>query len=1499
MRRNRAFWCYASAVCALLTLLSLTSLTFAQGSPQIDPQTGADELPNAAPKVIKRLNDSLQKFYEGTDDIGQKAKKIGEGAGRFIDENGTTQTYNIGSDGEYQYDGPMRHPFADGKDPQATQEYVEDSKAALNNETFSGCFEEKEVVKETNPEFTTPCDKNCPEFVRLKPIFSGRCEECKPGPLEPDCYRQHHYVSEYYFPMYETRIFPGRAMGSFDVEGSYLSGPDKRSDLSLASTKQKAMTGQAYQQQVKDVLTRALGQEAEEFLNDPETFPDYQWYNPSLDWMAHDGVQPADGTPYSFHELTYQTNVHRVATRLQPQGRISRIMGYRLENKCFWQTLDDPSKEVIAAASYGDAEGNKNYPLLSMFAQETRNLPEGEGEEAARQTLLPGGENMYQVVEKIEPTSWGLPYEFSNLIPSLRMSEWGEGKNNSSWMQDLQKVGVYPKNLHPRDYVYYGLSLAPFNAAHYNAFHDPLYAAIGNGVSFYFVASLPGGNPKRRALWYTRYLGRHGSHSGYTATGTEIQDDLVFTDKFSMVYPPLKEGSPRKGTHCIRPENISRVEAQNDDDSSIHTKDGNWYNISHTLRTRFPLEGKKAMNQAQEVRLIFWEKRVACYCELCGRTQGCWTLNDGDMKEDNFYGTKPFVGPTARTRSTARSISTDSSIAPSLTAVGAKSFDTDNTTSRLSDSTGGLVANAGDAANLLAMGATFGTGLGGLFNNLGGGLNPLAALGGAIPGIGPGLNPLGGLGNNNLNPLGGVVPNFGGMNPGMPGFINALLTLGMSPAFAAAWKDTQKAAVNPAPVGQAMPGLILRYPGLDTGLHGSLPGLSPQIPRIPQVPLPQMFNLQWLLQLIMACLQSLGGGGGARVRADDLATLQLYRVAPLEAASGMSKLVAEPLEKVFACRGSNCSYGLAGNMSPAMPEKERVSRRIACAAVDAAKGLYNCSTPLEAQGSSRTARTADEKNRMAYTTSGCANGMCGMDAPVANGFVNNFDIVSYGPGGMTDLNPGMWGNQPFANNPLGNVLGGGAGGLGQGLPGGGMGGLGGLGALGGLGGGMGGGGMACLMLPLSMLGGIGGQIGSIVGLSTLGGLAFLQGLGNLGNGALLGGLLNNPMGMMALLQGGLGGLGGLNGVGLGFLSAFAGLNILQTLGNGGLQALLSNPMGLLALTGGLAGLGGANGALLGVLGGVGGLSMLQSLGQGGLQGLLSNPMGLMMLSGGLAGIGGAGGVMQGLMAGMSGINALAAISNGGLQGLMSNPMAMMMLAGSMGQAGSYVGMGLGAASLLGTAAGTGLGIGNGALLQAITQNPASMALMTQFIISAAQGGGSVNPANFTNPYSYNSNINSYTYPSSNNPSVNPYNYNLPVNPVNVTPTLNNTNNYNVPANPYNVAPAITTANSSNNSIGNLFDAASAGSAIAPTIGGTLAGTSAAGTYSRSASNSTPANALARSERSRFFSEAPNSGPKQNFSKSSRVRARAPAIRSKPRVARSPQTEREELEATKF
>lgn len=573
----------------------------------------------------KKVDDRIQHALENEQ---QQREQIGEKVGRILQNEGRSRDITI--NGKSFKNSPARHPLLanDGADPQgkSKQEYTEkDTDTIFHDETFTQCLEDRQVF---NPDYLSQCAQACPGNRGWVKLEKG-CRPCDPE-KEPDCVMNEYYVSELYFPVYVTRTYPGRAMGSFDPNGSYLSGQDKRPDLKLTATKQRlANVGK---QTAEQILQQHLGKDPKSISE--KLYPD--WYDPSVEWYGHDGDQAMNpNAPFSFHSLTYQTNAHRQATRRRPQPDFH---GYELQDQCFFHTLDNPNKDVIAGASYGKEE----FIRASMSAKESENI-DAQG---AKATVLSGSPNIFTSIKSLKANGKQLPQELQGLRPSQSMAEWTWTK------QGLQRIGVKPQGLQ-KDYVFYGHELTPYSSSRDNSFVDPFYAAVSHGFSHYMLSSLPefsGNTASRRALRYSYHTAR-GSRPNYSGEDPVIKENIIFTDKMQIIFPPWKDGGKRRGSHCFRPETIARVEP-GEKEGDLARRTGrttspysNHFNLPLEIRKRFPEKGnlEDGLAYANEVRIAYYIKRVNCYCTKCGTPYGCSVLNNGDYKEDSFYGETPLA----------------------------------------------------------------------------------------------------------------------------------------------------------------------------------------------------------------------------------------------------------------------------------------------------------------------------------------------------------------------------------------------------------------------------------------------------------------------------------------------------------------------------------------------------------------------------------------------------------------------------------------------------------------------------------------------------------------------------------------------------------------------------------------------------------------------------------------------------------------------------------------
>ena len=604
---------YLALLCGLTAQLLIPS-----AAAQSD---GSDALgKEAIEKTKDRIEWALERLEQDLD--------IGEKAGEIIRNSGKSRPLILPTKtgAKIVPEAPQQHPMIpnDGADPNSisSEEYTqEDSEAIFHDDTVAQCLEDRQVF---NGAYISRCAQICPgPFVRVAP----GCPRCNPL-RDPNCVLNSFYVSEVYFPIYQTRTYPGRAMGSFNPTGNYLSGADRRAELKLQATKQRYR--QEGWQIFKEIYQKHTGKSVEDITDDglEELIPRHLW---NTEWGGTDRSQENDPSqPYSFHSLTYQTNGHRQTTRNRPPPF---WQGYFLQNNCFYHTLDNASKEVIAHATYGDEQ----YMRLQMSADETNRVEP----ETGRSTIIQGGPNMFDVAASVENIQGGrFPAPLNQLDPSQRMTSW-------DWMrQGLARSGFQERGTE-RDWVYYADTLGPFYSNAYNSWHTPLYAAFAQGVSHFWMNGRKDFAPnrkRRRPIQFSFHSSRP-SESNYAGNDDQVNDKIIFTDKVQVIYPPLEANGKRRGSHCFRPETLSRMEEVRTQDEMHEITSSGHAGLRRDLAKMFPENGvRDGLNFANEVRMAHWTKRVNCYCTMCGVPYGCVVMNNGDHEEDNFYGTTPMRG---------------------------------------------------------------------------------------------------------------------------------------------------------------------------------------------------------------------------------------------------------------------------------------------------------------------------------------------------------------------------------------------------------------------------------------------------------------------------------------------------------------------------------------------------------------------------------------------------------------------------------------------------------------------------------------------------------------------------------------------------------------------------------------------------------------------------------------------------------------------------------------
>ncbi len=611
----------------LVGVLFSAAIAVAQSSPDfVSPEMAAD--------VSERISKALRDYEQNVDQLEGDLRRFHQenskrGSFQVRGRNGNTKTFS---------GMPRRHPLldSDGVADTSQQDYTEkDTKVIMNPETFGPCFEERQVFDST---FTQACEARCP--VRPTPwrTLDGTCRPCDRNPLGgvPCGYNQ-YYVSEVYLPVYQSRTYPGRAMGSFDPTGGYLAGEDKRAELTYEAVRDSSyQSGKTnFKAAYKEYFDRNISDSDFSKALPASLYKsaDYTGRDLSVDDNGLSGVQ-------ALHTLVYMTNFNRQLSRgTRPP---LQWLGYALEDKCFANVFPDGQTKAIAHSTY--ANGNEKL----NFAYNHRGISEGRAKNSDLYgfSMLDEGPRIGSLINSVD-AEWepGNPKQ----LPST--TNWMLGQyiemNLQYYGQGLQRMGT-SENTHYQDALYHSF-FRLYHSRNFNHLKDPLYAGIASAWSFYTLNSLksyannnaPGNS---RPLFWSFYRGRPNGRNGqnYTGENGSIGPGKIFSvDKIQVIYPTVGDGDT--GSHCFRPESLSRS-AYVEDSGKIAKQSGTqgFYGFRRDLRKELLARGiDDAHNYVREVRLAYWIKRVNCHCTMCSWPQfpACSVLNSGDMPEENFYGT--------------------------------------------------------------------------------------------------------------------------------------------------------------------------------------------------------------------------------------------------------------------------------------------------------------------------------------------------------------------------------------------------------------------------------------------------------------------------------------------------------------------------------------------------------------------------------------------------------------------------------------------------------------------------------------------------------------------------------------------------------------------------------------------------------------------------------------------------------------------------------------------
>ena len=632
--------------CFLPSTLIVPNLAFAQEDAQMDK--GLDFLDDKTKEAVKRrIKGARQEYDSEVEQLGPKIKQ-------FMNQNAkksSASDFNIkgGSKALQGQKFPKKHPLLESKGVANTskQDYTEkDTKVIFNKETFASCLEERQVPEGTS--YWNECKKRCtPGWVVYQPASPAEvCQPCQLDPLFGDklCRYNQFYVSELYWPVYQSRTYPGRAMGSFDPNGSYLSGQDKNSKLEYETVRKESYD--RYVRYLKDFYSKVYEKE----ISEGElraAFPKSVYL--SADYTGRD----LDGTSLNLidtqpeHTLVYMTNGQRQLSRRMRPSAADNWKGFTMEDKCWFSTLPDPTKLAVSHSTYN--EGHEEFTFAHMHQKinernevgPTRGSPYGS-------SMLDEGPSIKKIKESLDkewkPKSGKQPKTTNNSM----LGQYIE-MNRGFYKKGLERIGAEEVK-HLQDWLYHGF-FRLYHSRNNNNMQDPLYAGIVSGFSFYTLNSLDNYGPnlsdggERRPIYWSFYAGRPGlDGKAYAGTESNVGPSKVFSvDKIQVIYPTLNDGE--RGSSCFRPESLAQSEYfdKNKNSKALDGKVENtgFWGFRRDYQKELLDKGiDQAHNYVREVRIAYWIKRVNCHCSVCATNYslGCSVLNTGDHPDDYFYG---------------------------------------------------------------------------------------------------------------------------------------------------------------------------------------------------------------------------------------------------------------------------------------------------------------------------------------------------------------------------------------------------------------------------------------------------------------------------------------------------------------------------------------------------------------------------------------------------------------------------------------------------------------------------------------------------------------------------------------------------------------------------------------------------------------------------------------------------------------------------------------------
>ena len=594
--------------------------------------------------VKERVNKGIEDYENKVDELEPLIKQR-------MDEYRDSGEYTV--KGENFPEQPKRHPLLDtpkkGVAKTSKEDYTEkDTKVIFNTETFGQCLEERQILPKDGDPYFEECKKRCvPGWVTYTGEATTSChpctEPCIPF-LNPRCvpckYNQ-LYVSEIYWPVFESRTYPARAMGSFDPEGDYLAKPDQRSEYEYDLVRREA-----YDRHIK--LLKEWYEEAyNKQISESElkkAFPKDLYLG--ADYTGRD-LNTGEGNPtdvQSNHTLVYMTNANRQLSRRFRPGKANNWKGYVMEDKCFFNTLPDADRRAVSHASYD--EGHE--PVTYQYHHREISEPSGvKSRGTAYGHAMLDKSNVYEVARLIDQELKQDPGKQPKSTTNKMLGQYIE-MNQGYYKKGMERIGA-ELDTHYQDWLYHNF-FRLYHTRDKEMLEDPLYGKIVAGFSFYTLNSLPTFEPnldqdgKRRPILWSFWAGRPGMDGQNYAGSKKVGPGKIFSaDKIQVIYPTLEDKD--RGSSCFKPESLAKGEYVDIYNQTIDDRVGtqNFWGFRRDLYKRLLEKGiEDAQTYVREVRIAYWKKRVNCHCTICAKDGflGCSVLNDGDHPDDWFYGTR-------------------------------------------------------------------------------------------------------------------------------------------------------------------------------------------------------------------------------------------------------------------------------------------------------------------------------------------------------------------------------------------------------------------------------------------------------------------------------------------------------------------------------------------------------------------------------------------------------------------------------------------------------------------------------------------------------------------------------------------------------------------------------------------------------------------------------------------------------------------------------------------